>query len=161
MLERAVIYCRVSTKEQAENLSLPTQMKVCRAYCGQQGWEVVREFEERGESAKTTDRPEFQAMLAFCTLKKNRVKFLVCYDVSRFSRNNSDYQWAKALLLKQNINICPVTQCGIDDSPQGRLMETILVGFAQFDNDVKAVRTREGMKEAIGKGIWVWLRIPA
>src|SRR5262245_31817237 len=29
---KAVIYCRVSTKEQTQNLSLPTQPKACREY---------------------------------------------------------------------------------------------------------------------------------
>ena len=29
----AVIYVRVSTKEQTENLSLPTQLRACEDYC--------------------------------------------------------------------------------------------------------------------------------
>ena len=29
----AVIYVRVSTREQTENLSLPTQLKACEEYC--------------------------------------------------------------------------------------------------------------------------------
>ena len=29
----AVIYVRVSTKEQTENLSLPTQLRACEEYC--------------------------------------------------------------------------------------------------------------------------------
>jgi DNA invertase Pin-like site-specific DNA recombinase len=59
-----VIYCRVSTKEQATNLSLPTQLKACQDYCHRQGIEVADMFEDAGESAKTTDRPEFQRLLA-------------------------------------------------------------------------------------------------
>ena len=59
----AVIYCRVSTKEQTQNLSLPTQRAACEAYCRRQGMEVLRVFTERGESAKTADRPQLQAML--------------------------------------------------------------------------------------------------
>ena len=51
---RAVIYCRVSTKEQTKNLSLPTQLKACRDYCERQGYEVAREFTDAGESAKAT-----------------------------------------------------------------------------------------------------------
>ena len=31
---RAVIYCRVSTKEQVSNLSLATQLNACRIYSG-------------------------------------------------------------------------------------------------------------------------------
>ena len=37
----AVIYVRVSTKEQTENLSLPTQLRACEDYCRRQGYEVL------------------------------------------------------------------------------------------------------------------------
>src|SRR5258708_30475300 len=52
----AVIYVRVSTKEQTENLSLSTQLKACEQYCQRQGFEVLARFREEGESAKTADR---------------------------------------------------------------------------------------------------------
>jgi hypothetical protein len=55
---RAVIYVRVSTKEQTENLSLPTQLRACEEYCRRQGYEIVERFHEEGESAKTTDRSQ-------------------------------------------------------------------------------------------------------
>ena len=58
---RAVIYCRVSTVEQASNLSLPTQEQACREYCARQGYDVDQVFVDAGESAKTIDRPEFRA----------------------------------------------------------------------------------------------------
>jgi len=51
-LNRAVIYCRVSTKEQTHNLSLSTQLRTCREYCERHGIEVAEEFEDAGESAK-------------------------------------------------------------------------------------------------------------
>jgi DNA invertase Pin-like site-specific DNA recombinase len=62
----AVIYIRVSTKEQTENLSLATQLKACEEYCERQGFEVVARFRDEGESAKTADRTELQKLLHFC-----------------------------------------------------------------------------------------------
>jgi site-specific DNA recombinase len=59
----AVIYVRVSTKEQTENLSLPTQLRACEEYCRRQGYEVLERFHEEGESAKTTDRSQLQNLL--------------------------------------------------------------------------------------------------
>ena len=59
----AVIYVRVSTKEQTENLSLPTQLRACEEYCRREGYEVLERFSEEGESAKTTDRTELQKLL--------------------------------------------------------------------------------------------------
>ena len=66
----AVIYIRVSTKEQTENLSLATQLKTCQEYCERQGFEVIARFREEGESAKTADRTELQKLLNFCRTNK-------------------------------------------------------------------------------------------
>jgi len=41
----AVIYVRVSTKEQTENLSLPTQLRACEEYCRRHGFEILHENE--------------------------------------------------------------------------------------------------------------------
>src|SRR4051794_35586542 len=102
---RAVVYCRVSTKEQTKNLSLSTQLRACRAYCEREGYQVLKEFTDAGESAKTTDRPEFQKLLEFCRLHKREVRFVVFYNVTRFSRNSLDYSIIKSLLQRLGISI--------------------------------------------------------
>ena len=51
MSMRAVIYCRVSSKEQLKNLSRPSQQKACIEYCEQRGFEIDKIFLEKGESA--------------------------------------------------------------------------------------------------------------
>ena len=79
-MKKAVIYVRVSSEEQVQNLSLGTQEAICREYCGRNNIEVDRVFVEKGESAKTVDRTEFQAMLEYCRHNKGRVQFVVVYD---------------------------------------------------------------------------------
>ena len=66
----AVVYCRVSTKEQVSNLSLRTQQERCVEHCTRNGWYVQQVFRDEGESAKTSDRTQFQRMLAFCKQPK-------------------------------------------------------------------------------------------
>ena len=58
----AVIYVRVSTADQVENLSLDTQEQRCREFCKRQGLKVERVFREEGASAKTTERQKLQEM---------------------------------------------------------------------------------------------------
>ena len=82
----AVIYCRVSTKRQVDNLSLDEQEARCRAYCSGKGWTVDRVFIEAGASAKTADRPQFNALIEYVTNSRSRVRYLVVYDASRFMR---------------------------------------------------------------------------
>ena len=68
---KAVIYCRVSTKEQVEEgNSLKTQEKICVEYAEKNGYHVEKIFIEQGESAKTADRPQLQEMLSYCSMKK-------------------------------------------------------------------------------------------
>src|SRR3954467_6149350 len=82
----AVIYGRVSTKEQTENLSLPTQLKACQEYCRRQGFHVLARFREEGESAKTADRTELQKLLQFCRTNMGRVQFIVVFTATSCAR---------------------------------------------------------------------------
>jgi site-specific DNA recombinase len=150
---RAVIYCRVSTKEQTKNSSLPVQEKACREYCEREGYEVAALFVDEGESAKTIDRPKFQPLLAFCRDKKNRINMVVVNSISRFARDKFSHVTVRTLLSRLNITLRSVSE-PIDDSPTGKLVEGILSTIAQFENDDKAVRTKKGMKEALERGSW-------
>ena len=87
----AVIYSRVSTKEQTENLSLPTQLLACEEYCRREGLEVLARFKEEGESAKTADRTELQRLLTFCRTNKGKVHFVVVFNLTRFARDKYDH----------------------------------------------------------------------
>jgi site-specific DNA recombinase len=58
-MTRAVLYCRVSTDDQAEGYSLEGQEATPRAYCKRHGIEVAKLF-MADHSAKTFDRPVFK-----------------------------------------------------------------------------------------------------
>lgn len=152
---RAVVYCRVSTKEQAENFSLPTQEKACADYCQRNGFAMDRVFTDAGESAKTTERPEFQRMLAYCRANKGRVHFVVVYTVSRFARNSLDHGVIGAYLKGLGVTLRSATE-PIGDTSIGKLTENMLASYAQFDNDVRSERTIVGMRAAIESGRWTF-----
>jgi site-specific DNA recombinase len=152
---RAVIYTRVSTSDQVKTLSLEVQEKQCRKYCEEHDWEAAAVFVDRGESAKTTDRPEFLKMLRYCQQQRGNVQVLVVYALSRFSRNTSDHHTIRAMLAGAGVRLRSVTE-QIDETAYGRFVETVLSGVAQLDNDVKAERTLVGMKEAMRRGRYLW-----
>lgn len=152
---RAVIYCRVSTKEQAKNLSLPAQRKACVQFCLQQNWTVDQVYVERGESAKTANRTELKNLLAYCRKNRGRLEVMVVYSLDRFARNNFDHYAVRALLANLGMTLRAVTQ-PIDETPTGKLMEGVLAAVAQFDNDIRAEKTSLGMKEALRRGRWTF-----
>jgi len=151
----AVIYVRVSTKEQTENLSLPTQLRACEEYCRRQGYEILERYHEEGESAKTTDRSQLQALLKYCRTHKGKVHFVVVYNLTRFAREKYDHFALHAHLKSLGISLRSATE-PIDDTSTGKLMEGVLASFAQFDNDVRSDRTRAGMKAALELGRWTF-----
>ena len=152
---RAVIYCRVSTKEQTQNLSIPTQRRACNEYCSRHGLTVAREFVDAGESAKTADRPELKAMLAYCRQHKGQIHALVVYNVSRFARDRYDHVVLRAQLKKLGVTLRSVMEA-IDDTSTGRMLEGIVSTFAQWDNDQKSERTTAGMQAALNMGRWTF-----
>ncbi len=150
-----VIYCRVSSKEQAQGTSLESQEQACREYAKSRRINVLRVFVERGESAKFADRTELLSLIDFVRVAKGQVQVLLVWKVDRFARNVGDHFNIKATLLKYGVSVVSVTE-PIDANPEGKLMETILAGFAQFDNDIRAVRTVQGMRRKIQEGIFPW-----
>ena len=154
-MKRAVIYCRVSTKEQTKNLSMSTQLSKCRDYCDRNGFDVARVFDDGGESAKTADRTAFKEMLEFCRVNKKQVDVVIVYNMSRFARNTLDHVTVRAVLRSYGIAFRSATE-EIGDDAAGKMMENILATFAQFDNDVKSDRTKAGMRAALERGRWVW-----
>lgn len=155
---RAIIYCRVSSKEQTFNLSLPVQEDQCRAFCSLNGWEVDRVFLERGESAKTADRTELQAALTYLREQNKRsekVHVFVVTNVDRFARDAFDHAIVRRHLAGLGVTLRAVSQ-PIDETPAGKFMEGIFAALSQLDNEVRGSRTKAGMQEALRRGQWVW-----
>jgi site-specific DNA recombinase len=153
--ESAVIYVRVSSERQLGNASLETQENACRAYCEKNDWPVLAVFREQGESAKTADRTQLQAALQFCRQNKQRPKYFVVNSVDRLARNAYDHSNIKRLLLLLGVLLRSPTQ-RLGESPNEKLMETMLAGFAEFDNDLRAEKTVAGMKTRLSQGQWTW-----
>jgi site-specific DNA recombinase len=155
---RAIIYCRVSSKEQTFNLSLPVQEDQCRAFCSLNGWEVDRVFLERGESAKTADRTELQAALTYLREQNKRsekIHVFVVTNVDRFARDAFDHAIVRRHLAGLGVTLRAVSQ-PIDETPAGKFMEGIFAALSQLDNEVRGSRTKAGMQEALRRGQWVW-----
>lgn len=149
----ALIYVRVSTEEQTQNLSLSTQEKHCREFCARNAWDVDEVFIEAGESAKTANRTQLNRMIEHCRKNKGAVAVVVVYSVNRFARNSFDHQTVRAILSKYGVILRSVTE-PIDDTSTGKLTENMLAAIAQFDNDVRSERTVAGMTAAAEQGRW-------
>lgn len=150
-----IIYCRVSSLEQVEGTSLEMQERLCREYASKLGIQEPKVFIDKGEPAKTANRPEFMKAIALCSNKKKPINFFIVYKLDRFARNQDDHVTVRATLRKFGTELKSVTE-PINDTPIGRAMEGVLSVFAELDNNVRSERSTSGMMEQLKKGIWVW-----
>lgn len=144
----AVIYCRVSTREQVNNLSLDTQEQRCREWCGKQGYVVRRVFREEGESAKTAERPVLRELLEYCERNLPSVQYLVVYALDRFSRNTGDYFQLRERMLDVGVRLRSATQ-PMDESSSGVLLEGMGALYGHYDNAKRRENTLIGMQARI------------
>ena len=97
---------RVSTKEQAEKdlteegFSIAAQREACVRRIRDEGWELVDEYVDKGESARTADRPRLRAMLARIA-EDGDVEAVVVHKVDRLARNMEDHIAIRALLRRR------------------------------------------------------------
>jgi site-specific DNA recombinase len=144
--KRAIIYLRVSTEEQVDNFSLDTQEAICRKEAEKRGYEVAEIFREEGRSAKSIlGRPVLISLLEYSRKNKNKVHALFVYRLDRISRVTADYLAIRKKLGDNGVTIISSTE-PTGDSPTEKLVETILAGFAQLDNDIRGERARNGMR---------------
>lgn len=153
---KAIIYCRVSTKEQAEKgFSLEGQEKECRKFALNNGYEVDKVFVEAGESAKTQDRTQLKKLIEYCVKNKKTLQAIIIWKYDRLARNLADQTDLVKNFSTLGIRLLSATETN-DNNAAGKMMRNIIATFAQFENDVKAERTINGMKQAIEQGRWPW-----
>ncbi len=155
-LKRAVLYLRVSSRGQLETdydddgLSIAGQRERCAQKAAEYGAEIVGEYIERAESAKTDHRPALNAMLR--RIKEQRdVDYVILWKVDRFARNRRDdanmlfeIELAGARLISATENI--------DQTPAGRLMHGMLASFAEYYSRNLANEVIKGATEKARRG---------
>ena len=154
-LARAVFYLRVSTKEQAERggetegFSLPAQRDACARKANAIGAEMVEEFADRGESAKTADRPELQRLLQY--LRDEPVDYVIVHKVDRLARNRADDVAITFAIRQAGVVLVSCTE-NIDETPSGALMHGIMSSIAEFYSRNLAAEVIKGSTQKAKSG---------
>jgi site-specific DNA recombinase len=152
----AVIYTRVSTKEaQEERLSLETQMDAIMSFCERQKLQIVEKFGGQFESAKTDGRKEFNRMLTFIKKNKRQIKCLLVYSIDRFSRTGAEAIVIKNELLNTyGVELVEIINPSEARSASGAFNQDIKLIFSHYDNQLRRMKCKEGIKTHLRKGIW-------
>ena len=151
----AVLYNRVSTKEQEDNQSLEVQLDACTKYAERYNLEIVKTFGGVFESAKTDkERKEFSKMLTFIRKnKKLNIQYVIVYRTNRFSRTGSttileELEAMGIVVLSAMSNYNPKTAAG-------KFCQRMETASAAFENAEKSQTTKDLGRAALLKGRWI------
>jgi DNA invertase Pin-like site-specific DNA recombinase/uncharacterized Zn finger protein (UPF0148 family) len=153
-MEKAFIYCRVSTEEQAEKgYSLDAQAKYCRDFAVRNGYEVAGVYRDEGRSGTNLNRPALKDLLLRVQEDKS-IKAIIIQETDRLARNTKDHLTVRALLRKAGVKLISVAQPMLDDSPEGNMIDTIIASVNQFQSDINSRKTKKGLQEKFDSGWW-------
>lgn len=154
MKDKAIIYTRVSTDDQAENgISLDAQKKQCHEKALQLGYEVVKVFSDPGYSGATFKRPGLQEMLS---LIKNdaTINTLFVQHTDRLARDVGIHQIIRKELREHNVNLYALNQGKIEDTPEANMTDGILSVVSAYQRENIAYKTEKALEQ---KAIDGWL----
>ena len=141
----AVLYVRVSTDEQAQHgVSLDAQEDRLRAYCTMRDLEISGVIRDEGVSAfKYLDtRPGGTELLS--TIAEGKAGHIVALKLDRLFRNTADALATTEKWSRQGVALHLVDMGGAamdTTSATGRMMLTMLAGFAEFERTLTSERT--------------------
>ena len=151
----AVIYLRVSTKEQAERggqaegFSIPAQRQALQRKAEALGAVIVSEFVDAGESARSADRPDLQRMLTY--IQQNRVDYVLVHKLDRLARNRVDDVGITVAIRDAGAVLVSATE-NIDETPSGALMHGIMSSIAEFYSRNLAQEVVKGLTQKVANG---------
>ena len=140
--KRAILYARVSTDEQARSgYSLAQQLEALRAYAAREGYEVLEEVQDPGQSGASLERPGMDRVRDL--VAGGGVYVVLAQDRDRFAREPAYHYLLRREFEEHGTKIRALNDRG-DESPEGELTDGILDQLAKYEHAKIAERTRRG-----------------
>jgi site-specific DNA recombinase len=147
---RAILYARVSTDEQARSgYSLAQQLEALRDYASREGYEVLEEVADPGQSGASLERPGMDRVRDL--VAAGGVSVVLAQDRDRFAREPAYHYLLRQEFAKHSCKIRALNDRG-DDTPEGELTDGILDQLAKFERAKLAERTRRGTLKKAREG---------
>lgn len=140
-------YTRVSTVLQAEANGTAAQRAAIERWLDGKG---ARWFEDAGISGKSTDRPQWQALLA--AVRAGEVDTVVVYSFTRASRSLADLSaWVKEM-VKRGVRVVSIKEQVDVSTPTGRLMVNLIGCIGEWEREMTAEKASDGIRAKVAAG---------
>ena len=148
---QAVLYTRVSSKEQELGYSIPAQQELLRSYGAQLGLVIEQELSD-AETAKITGRPGFVGMVRYFK-QHPACRVLLVEKTDRLYRNFKDYLTIDELdleihLVQENVILTK------DSRSSEKFMHGIKVLMAKNYIDNLSEEVRKGLRTKASQGLY-------
>ena len=144
MKKRVYTLYRVSTKGQVEKDDIPMQKEACRNFAESQGWEIVKEFSEKGVSGfkkSAKERDELQKIQQ--AAMEGKFDILLVFMFDRLGRRDDETPFIVEWFTKQGIEVWSVNE-----------------GQQRFDTHVDKLMNYIRYWQASGESLKTSVRIP-
>ncbi len=148
--KQVILYARVSTDEQARSgYSLAQQIEALRAYAAAEGYEVLEEVVDPGQSGASLERPGMDRVRDL--VATGGVSVVLAQDRDRFAREPAYHYLLRREFEEHGTKIRALNDRG-DESPEGELTDGILDQLAKYERAKMAERTRRGKLQKAREG---------
>jgi site-specific DNA recombinase len=148
--QRAILYAPVSTQEQARSgYSLAQQMEALREYVGCEGYEILEEVTDPGQSGASLERPGMDRVRDL--VAAGGVSAVLAQDRDRFAREPAYLYLLREEFKEHGTKLRSLNDRG-DDSPEGQFTDDVLDVMAKFERAKTAERTRRGKLRKVREG---------
>jgi site-specific DNA recombinase len=154
------IYARVSTEEQRLRQSIETQYELGQSFCKAENLNVFRVYGDNGVSGTIPldRRPEGSQI--FRDARLGKFDELLVYKLDRLARDARLTLNAVAELEKIGVRVRSMTESFDTSNATGKLMMTMLAGFAAHEHSVIKERSLDGTNRVAHAGAWLGGIVP-
>ncbi len=156
MTQKAVIYCRVSSRSQeTEGHGLESQETRCRQHAEAKGYEVAAVFPDTiSGGGDFMQRPGMLALLSFLDAQPNERFVVIFDDLKRFARDTRFHLDLRDAFRRRDATI-ECLNFKFDDSPEGEFIETIMAAQGALERKQNGRQVAQKMKARMQSGYWI------
>ena len=141
-MKRVALYARVSSFDQ----HIESQLYDLRKLAIQRGFEVVREYCDRGISGSKTKRPGLDAMMNDARRGEFSVVLVAAFD--RIARSTKNFLEIVDELQNLQIEFISAREAIDTTGPMGRMFLTMVGSIAELERSLIVERIKAGMRRA-------------
>lgn len=139
---KCALYARVSTQDQ----HVENQLLDLRKLAARRGFEIVREYSDKGVSGSKAKRPGLDSMMNDARRGEFSVVLVAAFD--RIARSTKNFLEIVDELQRLHIEFVSAREAIDTSGPMGRMFITLIGSIAELERSILVERIRAGMRRA-------------